>query len=71
MLLDEVAKEEARYYANICYTSTEYARPYIKLASLATLRRCLKTTLRRAHSKTLRRMIKARIRRLERAQTSQ
>ena len=63
-----MTEQEAQdyYFRCICFTSIDYARRYIPLASLATLERCLEEVSKRLHSKTLRKMIEARIRRLAR-----
>lgn len=52
-------------FRTICHTSTEYARSYIKRASLGTLQRCLVEIKGLPHTKTLRTMIERRIRVLE------
>lgn len=58
-------EETQAYYARcITTTSTDYARYYIKLASLDTLKKCLGTIEGRGASKTLRKMIERRIRQL-------
>ena len=60
------AKELQDYYFRcICNTSAEYARHYVKKASLATLERCLVEIEGRDASKTLREMIERRIRQVK------
>lgn len=60
------AKERADYYLRcICSTSVDYAKYYIKRASLETLKRCLVEIEGRGASKTLRELILRRIAQIE------